>query len=73
MDDDGEYVWVIKNGRAAKRRVLSVRELQHTAHLEGEIAEGDRVIFAPENMEEGDLLTALEHRVKEESKPWADR
>ena len=68
QDDEGEYVWVIKEGRAEKRRVSSVRELQHTAQLEGEIAEGERVIFAPDNIEEGTLLAASEYGAKEESK-----
>ncbi|MBQ2756154.1 MAG: efflux RND transporter periplasmic adaptor subunit [Oscillospiraceae bacterium] len=62
QDDMGEYVWVVEENRAVKRRVETVSEMRDAAQLRGDISEGESVIYAPDGIEEGALLKISEHR-----------
>ncbi len=53
QDEGGEYVYLIKEGRAVKSRVETVREFAYCAEVRGDIGEGERAIFKPDGVRDG--------------------
>ena len=53
QDDGGEYVYLIRDGRAVKSRIETVREFAYCAEVRGEIVSGDRAIYRPDGVKDG--------------------
>ena len=53
QDDGGEYVYLIRDGRAVKSRIETVREFAYCAEVRGGIVSGDRAIYRPDGVKDG--------------------
>ncbi len=53
QDGGGEYIYLIRDGRAVKSRIETVREFAYCAEVRGDIVEGDRAIYRPDGVTDG--------------------
>jgi len=60
QDDDGEYVYLLKNRKSIRQNIITGAELEHGVQVIEGISESDELILNPESVKENALLSPQE-------------